>query len=228
MSEEYEINITDIIHTRSWMYETLGKLYITIPNKDLLTSLKDSNIFKELVDIGEKDESVIELSNLIESNDILEESYIDKLKEDYYKLFIGPGSLLAPPWRSVYVSEERIIFDEHTLEIREIFSNYGVSINAENKVPDDHIGYLLQFMSILSNRSRELLNEDKNQDAVDLLYAQKEFLNDYILAWSNELFENIIENSEEKFFINLSKFTISYLNTDMDVLNNLLGEFIKK
>lgn len=35
-----------------------------------------------------------------------------ELTGDYYRLFVGPDTVLAPPWESVYRHEDRLIFGQ--------------------------------------------------------------------------------------------------------------------
>lgn len=43
----------------------------------------------------------------------------ETLDDAYQRLFIGPYALPAPPWGSVWLDKENVIFGESTLQLRE-------------------------------------------------------------------------------------------------------------
>lgn len=149
------------------------------------------------------------------------EENFKEIKGEYNRLFIGPGPLVAPPWESVYLSEERIIFDEHTLLVREFYKSWGISVNTENKEPDDHIGFQLEFMSVLSGKGIMAIEENNIKGLKEIIVAQKSFLENHTLKWSEEFFETIFKKTNEKFFKGLALFTSEYLKMDKELLEDL-------
>jgi TorA maturation chaperone TorD len=63
------------------------------------------------------------------------------------------GKCWRHPWASVYLSKERLIFDENTLAVRRFYRDWKLETVHYKKEPDDHIGLELEFMAILSERT---------------------------------------------------------------------------
>ena len=73
------------------------------------------------------------------SGDLLSQNF-DDLQTDYARLFIGPAKVLTPPWESVYFSEERLVFQEETLQVREWYRRFDLQSVKLHAEPDDHVG----------------------------------------------------------------------------------------
>ncbi len=233
--KEKEININEsvevldlknILVTRQWLYDFLGKSYYMEPSLEALKEI-DNNIFVELTknEEGKEETGAKILAEFFENIDELKEEDIKKIKREYNKLFIGPGSLEAPPWESVYLSRERIIFDEHTLAVREFYRKWNVNNKKINKEPDDHIGYELEFMSILTSKSLKALEENNIEEFKETIKGQSEFLEKHTLLWIDKLVSNIVEASEEDYFKGLALFTLEYVNMDKELLDDIINNF---
>lgn len=140
-------------------------------------------------------------------------------------MFVGPGHLQAPPWESVYLSEERIIFDEHTLAVREFYRDWGVNTKTINKEPDDHIGFQMEFMSILSSKAANAAGENNIGELEKTLKAQDEFLKTHTLTWIDKFSENVVLNSQTDFFKGLGLFLVEYVKMDEELLVDLIKNF---
>lgn len=222
------IDLEDVFTTRQWFYDFLGKSFYEEPNQTRLKEAFNINIFESFK--GQDDESQSEGVDLVLSSlkdiETMEEKDFKKIKEEYNRLFVGPGKLVAPPWGSVYLSEERIIFDEHTLSVRDFYKSWGISVNRKNKEPDDHIGFELEFMSIMCRKSIDAIRENDMDKLKDLLEAQKSFLQDHLLKWTDQFFQVIFKYSEENFFKGLALFTSEYLNMDKELLEDIKRNII--
>ena len=109
------------------------------------------------------------------------------LAEDFTRLFFGPGTALAPPYESMYVGKEKILFDTSTLEVRDFYRKLGFGIKALNQMPDDHIGLELAFLSRLCGLSGTARRDDQN-----MAHSIACFLNDHTLRWGDR-FADLVE-----------------------------------
>lgn len=218
-----EFELKDILSTRQWFYDFLGKSYYMEPDRDRFLEISNFKIFSQFVDKenlqGEDSNALIDFFNNVPN--MSDEDY-KKLKEEYHRLFIGPGHLPAPPWESVYLSKEKIIFDEHTLAVRDFYKKWGVNTKEFKKEPDDHIGFELEFVSILIGKSIDALNENNIIKLKAAMSAQKEFFEKHILLWVEEFADKLFNNTEEKFYKGLALFTIEYINMDFQLLKDIL------
>jgi TorA maturation chaperone TorD len=105
------------------------------------------------------------------------EKLLADARSDYMKLLVGVGKVLAPPWGSVYLNTDRLLFTEDTLKVRQFYERYGMKSVKKYKEPDDHIGLELEFLSYLSERG---------ENAAALEFA-KEFVMTWISRWNADI-----------------------------------------
>lgn len=222
MKSNFKVSLIDILKTRSWIYQCIGKGFYDIPSTKELDLIAEQNLFERLIQLGDESEGTKILGKFFAQKPYREKEYLDKIKEEHYRLFVGPGHVPCPPWESVYVSYEKIIFDENTLAVRQFYRDWNVSIEKLNKEPDDHVGFELQFMGILSERAVTALKKGDIKDVERSLNAQKQFLEGHLLCWIETFCKKVLENTTSLFYKGLAQFTLEFLMTDKDILEDLM------
>ncbi|WP_353096970.1 molecular chaperone TorD family protein [Tissierella praeacuta] len=229
---DLEINDTEIIElknilsTRQWLYDFLGKSFYMEPDIDRFREASKTKIFEQLGEgMEDHNQGIYLLSQFIGNVDNLTKKQIDKLNSEYNRLFIGPGHVHVPPWESVYLSKEKIIFDEHTLAVREFYKRWKVVTTKINKEPDDHIGFELEFMSILINKSIRSLGEGSIDEFKNITIGQKEFLDRHPLVWIDEFSNKLTDNTEEPFYKGIGLFLVEYVKMDRELLEDIISSF---
>ena len=139
------------------------------------------------------------------------------LNSDYTQLFIGPGHLPAPPWESVYRTEERLTFGEHTLEVREWYLRHGLEFVLKNTEPDDHIGLEMEFMAFLVGAERQALEEGDLPHATELAREQLAFLEEHLLKWSKAFTDDVIAHAQTPYYQGIAQLTQSFLAWDHSI-----------
>ncbi|WP_369310335.1 Tat proofreading chaperone DmsD [Providencia rettgeri] len=81
----------------------------------------------------------------------------ESLKAAYERLFIGPNALPAPPWGSVYLDKENVLFGISTLELRAWLRNNQINIELNSNEPEDHVGLLFLLTAWIIQNKPELL-----------------------------------------------------------------------
>jgi TorA maturation chaperone TorD len=111
-------------------------------------------------------------------------AFVDTLSCCFTRLFVGPGSLEAAPWESLYVSREGVLFQPSTLEVRKTYVAQGFIPRQYPHVADDHLALELDFMSKLAERSAEAYQTGDYDLAEKNLVASREFLEQHLLVWA--------------------------------------------
>lgn len=155
--------------------------------------------------------------NHIESS----EGYYRILRQDFQDLFEGPGKLLAPPWESVYLSEEQLMFESQTIEVRELHRKYGLQIQNFGTEPEDHIGLELQFMGFLASRAVDLFEPYSSNELFKIMKVQKDFLQKHLLLWVDQFTSLVQLGAKTSFYKGLALFLLWYLENDAAFLNSL-------
>lgn len=130
------------------------------------------------------------------SDEVLQ--YIEKglhcseLDAEYQTLFIGPNSLAAPPWGSVYLDPEAVVFGDSLLKLCDFLAQHQVEFIAEQDEPEDHIGLMLMLSAYLAENRPELLSE---------------FLQQHFLIWSSRYLQLLTDESDSTFYKGLGLLT---------------------
>ncbi|PLR53476.1 Tat proofreading chaperone DmsD [Chimaeribacter arupi] len=74
----------------------------------------------------------------------------EPLNDVYQRLFIGPDALAAPPWGSVYLDRDGVVFGDSTLALRHWLAARGITSYHPPQEPEDHIGLLLLMAAWLA------------------------------------------------------------------------------
>ncbi len=192
-------------------FNLLGRALYMEPERAWLQSLATDDIFSE-APLGNEQPDVqsglllLQEWTLRNRNGLNDEAF-ESVKNDYTRLFQGPGKVLAPPWESVYFSEERMTFQQQTLDVRNWYRRYGLQAINLYQEPDDHIGLELLFVAHLAQRS--LLALEQNETAVfdELLSAQCDFLSAHPLTWTALWSKDVHTHAKTDFFRGLAMLT---------------------
>lgn len=98
----------------------------------------------------------------------------EQLEADYQALFIGPNNLPAPPWGSVYLDKESVVFGESLLALRAFCNIVALIFSLNQNEPEDHIGLMLMLTAYLLDENQHLL---------------KPFLAEHFLPWAYRFLE---------------------------------------
>ncbi len=87
----------------------------------------------------------------------------EPLQDARQRLLIGPHALPAPPWGSVWLDKESVLFGDSTLALRQWMRENSVVFSSGQNEPEDHFGALLLLAAWLA--------EQGNRVACDQLLA---------------------------------------------------------
>ncbi len=128
------------------------------------------------------------------------------LQEQWQWLFVGPASLPAPPWGSVWLDPEHVLQGDSTLRLMDFLNTHRITLNTDHPEPADHIGLMLFQASWLAmeNQPRALL----------------ELLNAHFLTWLPRYVEALSQAHPQGFYRALGALTLKTVRQ----LSQQLGE----
>ncbi|WP_443090209.1 Tat proofreading chaperone DmsD [Basfia succiniciproducens] len=122
------------------------------------------------------------LANPALINALIEKSAQQDLSQAYQYLFIGPNELPAPPWGSVYLDKESVIFGDSLLALRDFLTVHQIEFIQTQNEPEDHLGLMLMLAAYLAENKPELLEEFLTKHlfswvyrCLDLIFAQTDY-----------------------------------------------------
>ncbi len=182
----------------------LSKMVYTAPEADWLQTLVSEDIFSEAPIGMEQPDIQSGLAYLQQwtaaCKPQLTAEQVDEIQNDHLNLFIGTGKVLAPPWGSVYLSEERLLFQKETLDVRRWFHRYGLQAERERNEPDDHIALELSFLNHLAGLALEALAKGDQVSFIELIDAQSRFLAEHLGKWTDRWAALVLKFARTDFY----------------------------
>lgn len=115
----------------------------------------------------------------------------EPLTDAWQRLFIGPWALPAPPWGSVWLDKECVLFGDSTLALRQWLRDNNIAFEMQQNEPEDHIGTLLQLAAWLAEQGKT--------QACDELLAW------HLLPWSGRFLAVLEEHAQHPFWQALAR-----------------------
>lgn len=207
--------VSILLEVREVIYTFLSTSFLLSPTSTQITTVIQQRLFEEFpLDLDNQDAiNGLELlsSWALENENSDPEEICKELLQDYNTLFIGPGHLLAPPWESVYLTEEKLTFGDPTLEVRAFYLRHGLGYYRKNSEPDDHFGLEMEFMARLISRQKQAQSKQEEQY---LVREQIAFLQDHILKWLNDFTDDVYQHSKTKYYQGLALLAKGFLAWD--------------
>lgn len=182
------IDLEALLLSREYLYAMCHKLFGGTPDEAVLAALLSdttANVVEEFT--GENPSMqglghfLGDLSSLVDRSVLL-----DQARDEYTRLFIGPGALPCQPTESPYLTHEMTAFQENTLAVRAIYRDHGFELARLLRIPDDHIATMCGYMERLSADALRYLREGRLEKLGDSLRDQESFVRGHMLSWVDE------------------------------------------
>ncbi|WP_281654986.1 molecular chaperone [Eggerthella sinensis] len=231
---------------RHFMYTLLGRLFGDDPTVGLMGLLRDENVAQQLAYAASLDEALAEAVSAFGDalpNTSSPEAACDQLAGTYTRLFVGPAALPAPPWESVYVNPDPLLFQKSTLAVRRAYREAGYLPVSYPHVADDHLAIELNFMAALAG-SVVALNETCDEraerdaqgdaaasdeaaapaasDGEALLRAQAAFLDEHLLRWVDAFATRLSEHEAAGVYPAAARMAAAFCAVDRRTIDRLL------
>lgn len=216
--------IKPLLATRVFAYDFLRRTFLTEPSRDYLRSLKENQLAgdfpfqEEAAEIGE---GAAKVQDYLNTQDVLSAKGYDRLHWDYTRLFIGPYSLPAPPWESVYLNKDKLLFQEETHRVRLAYLKYAFLPKHYQQEADDHLGLELDFMYQLANLTMEKGAAGDQDGFKELLRDQADFLKQHLLLWVPAFAANVRASADTGFYQGMARILQGFIQIDGQALQEL-------
>jgi len=144
---------------------------------------------------------------------------------EYTSLFLGPGRPKAPPWESVYRTEEQLLFSRTTYEVRKILADNGLEIAEKNHQPEDHMGIELLALAMMSENVLAVQDQTEQKTRIR---EQASFIDEHLLSWIPELCRDAKQNGSVGYYGGLIELIWGILRWDRELLHEFLTQDERK
>ena len=194
MNDQTKEAVELLLSNRLFLYSLMHKLFGREPDEELLNILTDEHTGEAFGLLSEEEKDIMDRTAVF-LGEIREEkqnpAFLEEAKDEYTRLFIGPMSLVAPPWESVYGQKDAMLFQESTLEVRNTYRQYGLIPEGYPHVADDSLALELHFMALLAQRRLDAFYAGKNDDLTADLTGSSDFLKKHLLVWVPKFLERM-------------------------------------
>ena len=212
-----------LIEQRAATYGLLSRLFRVEVDQELLDELHGMR-FPASTGNADVDEGYLRLAKYLSNT---WENSLTDLAVDYTRVFIGHGVdaySAAYPFESVYTSEKRLLMQSARDEVLALYRAAGLSKQESWKEGEDHIALELEYLQILSDRTAEALCKGDTDTATSWVRAQYNFLDVHLDSWAPLLTAEVKKFAKTDFYRGLAFLTEGFLETDREVLEELLAE----
>lgn len=213
-----------LLANRLYLYSLLHKTFGCEPDRELMTLLCSETTANAFALLSEEQEDVLTRIGVFLRTvgaKLEEPAFLEELKTEYMRLFVGPDRLIAPPWESVYCGEDAMLFQKVTLEVREIYRGFGLQPEGYPHVADDSLALELAFMAKLAERAVEDLHSGDETGLGRLLESSEDFLTRHLLVWIPKFLERMQKASTQHLYPQLCVALDAFLKRDREVLREL-------
>ena len=194
MNDQTREAVELLLCNRLFLYSLMHKLFGREPDEELLNILTEEHTGEAFTLLSEEEKDIMDRTAAF-LKEIREEkqnpAFLEEAKDEYTRLFIGPVSLVAPPWESVYGQKDAMLFQESTLEVRNTYRQYGLIPEGYPHVADDSLALELHFMALLAQRGLDAFYAGKNDDLTADLTGSSDFLKKHLLVWVPKFLERM-------------------------------------
>lgn len=200
-----------LIQSRLVVYDFLRRVFLHEPTEEFFGRLSESDLLNELIDLPGVSDMRSSLQEVQASGEI------DPIRQDFFQLFLGPRRLKAPPWESVYVSEDRLVNQAATVEVRRSYAKFG--FQTEGGQLEDHCGTQCDFLFRLCAMT---MGAEDVEEQKDLLRAQKHFVSKHLLNWVPRFAEDIRKSALTPYFRGLGEFVNYWIRVEEEYLSSVV------
>ncbi len=214
--------LKDYMEYRCGVYFWLKNLYLKEPSIEILKEISTTcKEYARLAEFNKEEQGFINFFKSLEEEEV--HVLHDAIKPEYARLFIGPRRVPVPPYESVYRENRKSIFGRHTMAVREVYQNAGIELGAGLNIPEDFIGFELEFMYYLSFETVKAIEADEWDKVSKLLSYQQYFLSHHLVKWINEFTQDIVKETTLEYFEIKAKFTAEFIVNDHESLSELIA-----
>ncbi len=179
--------LEELLIARAYLYELFHKCFGGDPNGTLVEALICGETSEVIAEFADDDATMRGfekfLGKLADEAASDPAAFADRVKGEYTRLFIGPGTPEAVPWESPHLTNEASFCAENTVAVGRIIRAHGLVPTRAGHVADDHVSILMSFMAIRARRALSALRSGNAPELANLLRGQQTFVREHMNNW---------------------------------------------
>ena len=194
---EDALQLEAMLFARCYWYTLFNKIFGGTPDAatiEQLTSDVARDAIEEYAEASDTMRAFLDFLQQLADQDT--EGLLDAARDEYTRVFIGPGALPASPYESPYRdAHDMALFQENTLSVRKCYEIYGLRARRIQAVPDDHVALECAFMAEMSSRALGAFRTGEAHGCAKDLRNQLAFASRHLTGWL-DTFATSVRNSK--------------------------------
>lgn len=198
--------------------EFLSQVFLDLPNEAVMKHLVQANPFKAWPVDSDAPDLSRGLDLLVSFCAHWTPAQLEVLTLDYTRLFLGLDRTLVPPYESVFLSDDHLMFEKQTLEVRALYEQYDLQVPKKHQIPDDHLSYECQFVAALCDQLVCAWQGGEHGAVTSLKKAICQFLDTHLLRWLPDFCDRVLLHGDTGFYKGMAlvaKVTAADLRRDL-------------
>lgn len=203
----------------------------------MLAGFYDKPLTQEQIDqMAQQDYS------MYESCETLLDEGFDDIRRVLRKRHTGTRSILATEWTgtfggaeaykghycvpnaSLFLDDSGSTYGWPRNEVSRIFREHSLRLADDSGMPESHLCFELEFLSVLSREAAEHLRAGELDAALEALESSREFLTGHIMAWFPAFYDLAMEMLANRFYKGVLKITKGYFELDQQTIADVEAE----
>jgi len=142
------------------------------------------------------------------------------LEQEYLELFVlGNSKARCPLHEADYVDHTGLQRGSVAVAVEQAYAAAGLTLSSATRgeLPD-HAAFELEFLSHLCAKEAKAWEDDRPEEVAGLLRAQKEFLDQHLLAWFPALVRNVRRATPAGFYRDIAEVAHALVVHDRDLI----------
>ena len=195
--------------SRSNIYALMSRVLLQELDSDILDLLKNDEAVQEF------------FPNLAAWEPLTKYDEKTLLEQHVNTDFTNISLLHLIPYETFYTREDQKIETGGANPVTDMYHEYDYIVDFEKSrtVSADHIGIELEFMHYLVEMQIAAMKADDEAGVKHIKFAQKQFLNQYLLQWAPMYLINVKYESRTPIYHDAAETTLEFILTDNEYLS---------
>ena len=218
-------DVRERLLARGLMLDVLRRVFLAEPEREFLKVCSGLDIALVFPFLGQSEEGrkgLQDVAAYFEAHDPVDsEDDYDALHWDYTRLFVGPHAPLAPIWASYYLEPEKLLFQQTTLSVRNLYRSHGLLRDgAMTGEADDHLGLELDFLCKMNQRMVQVIENGGADDALTCA-DQSAFVENHLSAFVPEFRKLVAAHAATSFYVGFAGVLAGFVEEDARFLGEI-------
>jgi len=142
----------------------------------------------------------------------------ESLLADYARLFLGPNHILAKPYGSVWLDDEKTLMLDSTMAVLELYAEGGFEMDEGFRELPDHIAAELEFLYLLTYRENEAHRNGEPDARLAASSLKRRFLDRHLGRWIGPFTAAVKAGAQSGFYRQLAELTEGFVRMEASAI----------